>query len=42
MRKYRKKAAAKLDFAGDASKEQLTFRKGDVIVILEVSSLFLI
>lgn len=36
MKKYRKKAVAKFDFVGDASKEQLSFSKGDVIVILEV------
>lgn len=35
MRKYRKKCVAKWDFAGDESKEQLSFKKGDVIVIVE-------
>jgi len=42
MRKYRKKAVAKWDFVGDESKEQLSFKKGDVIVILEVLILILL
>jgi len=42
MRKYRKKAVAKWDFVGDESKEQLSFKKGDVTVILEVLVLILI
>lgn len=36
MRKYRKKAVAKWDFQGDESLEQLSFKKDDVIVVLEV------
>lgn len=35
MRRHRKKALCKHDYQGDASKEQLSFKKGDVISIVE-------